>query len=113
MDLKQYFKKIKDMEASIDQPYPLVVSLETADGGKPGTVVEVSRQEAAKAIVENRAVLANDEQKEAYFRLEAARRKSAEKADMSRRLQVAIISESELRSAVTKQDKDDGPKGSR
>ena len=47
MDLKNYFKKIRDAEASIEEPFPLIVSLETPDGGKPGAVVEVSRLEAA------------------------------------------------------------------
>jgi len=111
MDLKQYFKKIKDTEASIESPFPLIVSLETSDGGKPGAVVEVSRREAAKAIVENRAVLANEEQRKVYFEREAARKKSAEKAELSRRLQIAIVSDSEFRDAATSVERE--PKGSR
>ena len=113
MDLKAYFKKIKDTESSIEELYLLMVSLETPDGGKSGTMVEVSRQEAAKAIVEGRAVRASDEQKEAYWKQEADRKKSAEKAELSRRLQIAIISDSELRSRATAQEKDEQPKGSR
>jgi hypothetical protein len=113
MDLKQYFKKIKDTESSIEELYLLMVSLETADGGKSGTVVEVSRQEAAKAMVEGRAVRASDEQKDAYWKLEAERKKSAEKAEFSRRLQIAIISDSELRNRAAAEEKDDQPKGSR
>jgi hypothetical protein len=113
MDLKQYFKKIKDTELSIDEPYLLIVSLETPDGGKPGAVVEVSRQEAAKAMVEGRAVRASEEQKEVYYKQEAERKKSAEKAELSRRLQIAIISDSELRTSATTQGKTEQPKGSR
>jgi hypothetical protein len=113
MDLRQYFKKRKDIEASIKEEFPFIVSLETTDGGKAGTVIEVSRQEAARAIVEARAVLATEEQKKAYFENEALRRKSVEKADMARRLQIAIISESELLDAVTKPEKEEGPTGSR
>jgi hypothetical protein len=113
MDLKQYFKKIKDTEESIEEQYPLIVSLETSDGGKAGAVVEVSRSEAAKAIVENRAFLANEGHKTAYYSQEAARRKSAEKAELSRRLQIAIISDSELRRVTARQEKEEEPKGSR
>lgn len=113
MDLKQYFKKIKDTEASLTEQYPLIVSLETTDGGKPGMVVEVSRHEAAKAIVENRAVLASDGQKIAYFEQQAARKRSAEKAELSRRLQIAIISDPELRDFAAKEETADEPKGSR
>ena len=113
MDLKQYFKKIQDAESSIDEPFLLIVSLETTDGGKPGAVIEVSRREAAKALVEGRAVRANDEQKSAYVQQEAARKKSAEKIALSRRLQIAIVSDSELRNAAVTEEKDDQPKGSR
>jgi len=100
MDLRQYFKKIKDTEASIEDQYPLIISLETSDGGKPGAVIEVSRAQAAKALVENRAVLATDVQRAAYYAQEATRRKAAEKAELSRRLQIAIISDSDLRAAT-------------
>ncbi len=113
MDLRNYFKKIKDTESSIAEPYLLIVSLETPDGGKPGAVVEVTRQEAAKALVEGRAVRANEDQKEGYYKQEAARKKSAEKAELSRRLQIAIISDSELRTSATTVEKDELPKGSR
>jgi hypothetical protein len=113
MDLRQYFKKIKDTELSIEEPYPLIVSLDTTDGGKAGTVVEVSRQEAAKAIVELRALWANGEQKEAYLKQEGERKKSAEKTELSRRLQIAIISDSELRNVGTRPEKDEQPNGSR
>jgi hypothetical protein len=90
-----------------------MVSLETPDGGKPGAVVEVSRHEAAKAIVENRAVLANDAQKQAHLEQQATRRKLAEKAELSRRLQIAIISDSDVREAVSRKEKVEEPKGSR
>ncbi len=112
MDLKQYFKKIKDTEETIKDQYPLIVSLETTDGGKAGAVVEVSRREAAKAMVENRAVLANEDQKKAYYEREAARRKAAEKAELSRRLQIAIISDPDVRAAINP-EKEERPKGSR
>lgn len=113
MDLKQYFKKIKDTEETIREQYPLIVSLETTDGGKAGVAVEVSRREAAKALVENRAVLADEQQKKEYFEREAARKKSAEKSELSRRLQIAIISDSDVRNATMATEKLDEPKGSR
>jgi hypothetical protein len=113
MELKNYFKKIKETETSLDQEFPLIVSLETSNGGKPGTVMEVSRQQAAKAIVEGRAVLANDEQKQSYLKQESARRAAVEKAELSRRVQIAIISEPERQTVVSKDEKEEEPKGSR
>jgi hypothetical protein len=116
MDLKQYFKKINETQAIIAEAYPLIVSLETSDGGKPGAMIEVSRQEAAKAIVEGRGILATLEQQAVYAAQEAARKVAAEKTELSRRLQIAIISDADLRSVVSQQEKpekDEKPKGSR
>ena len=104
MDLKQYFKKVREIEASLSAPYLLVVSLETPDGGKPGLVSEVSRQVAAKMIVEGRAVLASEKDEKVYREQQVLARKAAEKAELARRVQVAIITESVERSTAGEGD---------
>lgn len=96
MDLRQYFKKLRDVEAGIKEEFPFVVSLETADGGKPGVVSEVSREMAAKAIVNGQAVLADEDQQRAYLELQMKRRNAVEKAELAKRLQIAIVSGPEL-----------------
>jgi hypothetical protein len=93
VDLRQYFKKIRETEASLVESFPLIVSLETPEGGKSGVVSEVSRELAAKMFVEGRALLANELERVAYFERQAATKKAAEKADLSRRVQVAIITD--------------------
>jgi hypothetical protein len=93
VDLRQYFKKIRETEAALAEPFPLVVSLETPEGGKAGVVSEVTRELAAKMFVEGRAALANEQEIHAYFERQAAIKKAAEKADLTRRLQVAIITD--------------------
>ena len=60
MDLRQYFKKIRDTEGGLADSFPLVMSLETTDGGKAGIASEVGREQAAKLIVEGCARLANE-----------------------------------------------------
>jgi hypothetical protein len=75
--------------------FPLMKSLASPDGGKPGTFSEVSREAAAKMLVEGRAVLATEDEKKAYLEQQAARKKAAERAELARRVQVAIISEPE------------------
>ena len=40
------------MEATIADEFPVVVSKETADGGKDGTMTEVPRRMAAKLVVD-------------------------------------------------------------
>lgn len=97
MDLRQYFRKIEELERTLTEAYLVVVSLETSDGGKPGLLSEVSRSNAAKLIVEGRAALATDEQKESYFAARSAAREAAERAEMAKRLQLAVIPESEFR----------------
>lgn len=104
MDLKQYFRKIRQVEAGLIETYPLVVSLETADGGKPGLVSEICREEAAKMIVEGRAVLASEEEKELYREQQVRAKDAAERAELAKRVQVAIISDRELKHQIAKVD---------
>ena len=106
MDLKQYFRKVRQVEASITDAFPLVVSLETPDGGKPGLVSEISREQAAKMIVEGRAMLATEEEKELYRQQQAEVKRAAERAEIAKRLQVAIISEADLRERITSRNDD-------
>ena len=96
MDVKQYYRKIREAESGIQDEYPLMVSLETTDGGKAGVMSEVSRENAAKMIVEGCAVLATQEEQELYRERQAAAKKKVEAAELARRVQVAIISESDL-----------------
>ena len=96
MDLKHFFRKIREAEIAITEDFPLVTSLETADGGKAGQVSEVTKAQAARMIVEGRATLASDEDRVRYFANQEAAKKASEKAELAKRVQVAIISESSL-----------------
>lgn len=100
MDLKQYFRKIRQVEATLLDRFPLVVSLETSDGGKPGLISEISRTEAAKMIVEGRAVLASEEEKEFYRQQQACAKEAAEKAELAKRVQIAIVTDHDLKRPV-------------
>ncbi len=74
MDLRVYFQKIRRIEAELAEPYVVVVSRETPDGGKPGVRTEVPRALAAKLIVEDQAALASAEEA-AEFRAETEKRR--------------------------------------
>jgi hypothetical protein len=105
MDVKQYFRRLREIEESFIDRYPVVISLETPDGGKAGLLAEMSRSVAAKMILEGRAVLATPEQKAAYYEHQEATKKAAEKADLARRVQVAIIADPEFQAqAVSKRN---------
>ena len=96
MDVRQYYRKVREAELTIEGQYPLMVSLETTDGGKAGIVCEVTREIAAKLMVEGRAVPATPEEQEIYRARQAAAKKKADSAELARRVQVAIISEQDL-----------------
>ena len=95
MDLRHYFRKIREIEATIPEPHAFVCSLETSDGGKAGVVTEVGRELAAKMIAEGRATLATETESEQFLQEQAAARAAAQKAEMARRLQVTIVSDAD------------------
>ena len=96
MDVKQYYRKIREVETSIPDEFPLVVSVDTSDGGKAGKISEVSRPVAAKMIVEGRAILATPKDRTEYHEWQATAKRAAEKAELARRVHVAIIADSDL-----------------
>jgi hypothetical protein len=57
MDLREYYRKIREVETQIAEPFVTVVSRKTRDGGRPGRRIEVARDVAAKLIVDGRADL--------------------------------------------------------
>ena len=107
MDVKQYFRKLREVESILTESYPLVISLETSDGGKAGLVSEVSRPNAAKLIVEGRATLADAKARAEYSEHQAAAKKAAEKIELAKRVQFAIISESEMQPTPTSKKNSD------
>lgn len=68
MDLKNYYQKIKETEAKIADPFTVIISADTPDGGKAGRPAEVSRHLAAKMVVEGVARLATPEEVQAFHR---------------------------------------------
>ena len=62
MDLKVYYKKIRETASTIPEEFAVVVSKESPDGGKAGVMSEVTRQQAAKLLVEGRVRLATKEE---------------------------------------------------
>jgi len=96
MDLRRYYQKIRETESKIADEYPLVVSLETVDGGKGGIVTEVPRRLAAQKIVEGSARLASVEEKEAYCAAHAESRRMLEQLAAASKVQFAVLTNSEI-----------------
>jgi hypothetical protein len=105
MDIRMYFEKLREIEGSITEPFVVVCSLATPDGGKAGNFSEVARHAAAKLLVENRARLANEDEVREYRDRCDRRRAEAEQALAKSRLQFTLLTEQEskaLRSARIK-----------
>ena len=96
MDLQVYYQKIREMEGKIAEEFPLVVSVATQDGGKGGTTTEVQRRLAAKLVIDGQARLANKEELKAYREALAEAKRIAERAAAAARLQVTVLSTTEL-----------------
>jgi hypothetical protein len=97
MDLRVFFQKLRKIEKEIVDPHVVVVSHETADGGRAGQLAEVSRSNAARLILEGHAHLATAEES-AEFR-NAARRalEEAQQRLIADKVQVNVISDADLR----------------
>ena len=97
MNLRMYYQKIRDMEKTIVDEFPLMVSKDTEDGGKTGTKTEVSRHIAAKMLVEGIADLAEPEDVVKYRTMMAEAKRVVDQAvEAAAAMQVTVISKAEL-----------------
>ena len=97
MDLRQFYHKLRVIEEEIAEPNVVVVTHETADGGRAGHKVEVSRRNAARLILEGRAHLAKLEEATEYRKHVKQAMEAAEQRASTERLQVNLISDADLR----------------
>ena len=97
MDLQVYFKKIRAMEDSLKEPSPILVSLETQDGGRAGVRTEVPRRTAATMIVEGAARLATAEEAREFQEQNAEAKRQAEQLAAASRMQFTVVASNEIR----------------
>ncbi len=95
MDVRSYYRKVKDTEEGLKGNEVVLVSLETPEGGKPGVRTEAPRSVAARLIAEGRARVASDaEATEFREGLRAARQKH-EREEAARRVQIVVMPQAE------------------
>ena len=97
MDVKLYYQKIRELERDLKSTYPVVVSLETPDGGTEGVMTEAPARVAARMIVEGRARLASREEESEFQEQKLEAKRVADQLQASRRMQVTVVSENDLR----------------
>jgi hypothetical protein len=67
VDVKAYFRKIRNVAATISEDFVVVCSLRTEDGGVEGVTTEVSRMQAARLIVDGFARQAHPAETAAHY----------------------------------------------
>lgn len=98
MDLRDFFRTIRDIEAQLEDPHVVIVSLSTSDGGKAGVHTEVSRKLAARMIAEGKARVATPEEAYVFHQQIQEDMAAVEKAALAEKLQVALVSDFDLES---------------
>jgi hypothetical protein len=91
MNLKSYFQKIREFESSIVEPFVVLISHETSDGGKEGLMTEVPKAVAAKMIADGRGRLASEEATRAFQERKAQARKDADTEATATRMPVTLV----------------------
>ena len=97
MDLRVYFQKIKQLEATIEGAFAVIVSEETPDGGIPGVLTEVYKASAAQLLVEGKARLATTEEAAAFHQSKVQAKEESDRAALAGRVQLSLVSDSELK----------------
>lgn len=91
MDLRIYYQKIRNERGRIPDEFPIVVSNETPDGGKGGALTEVTRELAAKLLVDGAARLANNVEATEFRQRQVDMRKAAEDERAASKVQLTLV----------------------
>jgi hypothetical protein len=96
MDMRVFYQNIHDAAAAIEEPFPIVISLATGDGGRAGAPSEVTRQVAAKMIVEGSARRASPEEAQQFRERQIEAKRAADQAAASARVQLTVLTTDDL-----------------
>jgi hypothetical protein len=97
MDLRVYYQKIRDIDATLEGDHFVMVSLATPEGGKDGVRTEVSRANAARLIAEGRARLASDDERNEFLEMQREDRERFEVEQAARRMQLVVVPPTDTR----------------
>jgi hypothetical protein len=97
MDLRVYYRKLREIAEGLEADFVVVKSLATADGGVAGRLTEASKTIAARLLLEGVAELA-PKAEAAAFRRQAADQQKAEEQRRAANAQVqfTVLTETDL-----------------
>ena len=97
MDLKVYYRKLREIEKELGEEFVVVRSLAAPDGGIAGRLTEVARSLAAKMVADGLAVLAEKAEAALFRERVAEEKKQEEQKRASAKIQFTVLSENDLR----------------
>jgi hypothetical protein len=97
MDLRTYYRKVRDAEATLTGEHFVMVSQETSEGGKEGVRTEVPREIAARLIAEVRARVATDDEAREFHEANRAALEKHLEEEAASRVQVMVIPSTEIK----------------
>lgn len=97
MDLRSYYTKVREAEATLTGDSVVVVSLVTSEGGKEGVRTEAPRKVAAKLIAEGRARVATEDEAEAFHDATREAKARIDREEAAKRMHVMVIPSHDLR----------------
>jgi hypothetical protein len=98
MNLTSYYDKIRETEQQISGDCAVIVSLETPDGGRPGTLTEAPKRIAARLVVEGAARIATADEAAAFRAANQKAKAEADDAAAASKLQFTVLPAAELQS---------------
>jgi hypothetical protein len=103
MDLKVYYRKVRETESQIATPFVVLYSLDTPEGGRCGRMAETARGVAARLIIEGRSRVASPEETNAFYRQQKEARRDAEAIASAQRMQVVVVPQAEVHAKRVKE----------
>lgn len=97
MDVRSYYRKVREADATLTGEYIVMVSLDTPEGGKAGVRTEVPRAIAATLIAEARARVATEEETREFHEANRAAKEEYEQEQAAKRVQVMVIPSHEIK----------------
>jgi hypothetical protein len=97
MDVRSYYRKVREADATLTGEHIVMVSLDTPEGGKAGVRTEVPRTIAAQLIAEVRARVATEEEAREFHEANRAAKEEYEQEQAAKRVQLMVIPSHEIK----------------
>jgi len=91
MNLRAYYQQLRSVEESLTDPFVVLESHQTPDGGRAGVLTEVPRHLAAKLIAEGRAHVARAEAAQAFLEQKAEAKRISDQEATAAQMHVTLV----------------------